>query len=146
MTTVRDILKSKGGEVLHVGPDASVQEALKVMAEHNVGALVVLDNGHLAGIISERDYARKIVLKGKTSLATPVSDIMSTRVVCARTDQSVEECMAIMTAKAIRHLPVLEHKKVIGVISIGDLVKAIIADQSFTIDQLAQYIQGAGAH
>ena len=144
MTTVRDILKVKGAQVHHINPEASVLDALKVMAEHNIGALVVLDNGQLIGIVSERDYARKIVLKGRTSLATPVREIMSSTVVCARTDQSVAECMAVMTTKALRHLPVLEHKKVVGLISIGDLVKSIIADQTFTIEQLAHYIQGAG--
>ncbi len=144
MTTVRDILKVKGAQVHHINPEASVLDALKVMAEHNIGALVVLDHGQLIGIVSERDYARKIVLKGRTSLATPVREIMSSTVVCARTDQSVAECMAVMTTKALRHLPVLEHKKVVGLISIGDLVKSIIADQTFTIEQLAHYIQGAG--
>lgn len=144
MTTVRDILKVKGAQVHHINPEASVLDALKVMAEHNIGALVVLDRGQLIGIVSERDYARKIVLKGRTSLATPVREIMSSTVVCARTDQSVAECMAVMTTKALRHLPVLEHKKVVGLISIGDLVKSIIADQTFTIEQLAHYIQGAG--
>ena len=143
MTTVRDILKVKGAQVHHINPEASVLDALKVMAEHNIGALVVLDHGQLIGIVSERDYARKIVLKGRTSLATPVREIMSSTVVCARTDQSVAECMAVMTTKALRHLPVLEHKKVVGLISIGDLVKSIIADQTFTIEQLAHYIQGA---
>ncbi len=143
MATVRDVLQVKGTQVHHISPEASVLDAMRVMAELNIGALVVLDKGHLSGIVSERDYARKIVLKGRTSLATPVREIMSTSVVCARIDQSVEECMAVMTARAIRHLPVLEHKKVVGLISIGDLVKSIIADQSFTIEQLAHYIQGA---
>ncbi len=143
MTTVRDILKIKGTQVHHVTPESSVLDALKVMAEHNIGALIVLDQGQLAGIVSERDYARKIILKGRTSLGTPVREIMSSRVVCARTDQNVEECMALMTQKSVRHLPVLEHKEVVGIISIGDLVKSIIADQSFTIEQLAHYIQGA---
>lgn len=141
-TTVRDILNTKGNKVDHIGPDATVRDALQRMAELNIGALVVMDGDRLAGIISERDYARKIVLKGRTSLDTSVRDIMSSRVICARLDQTAEECLAIMTAKAIRHLPVLEHKKVIGVISIGDLVKAIIANQSFVIEQLAHYIQG----
>lgn len=141
-TTVRDILKTKGSKVDHIGPDATVLDALRLMAELNIGALVVMDGERLAGIVSERDYARKIVLKGRTSLDTSVRDIMSSRVICARLDQTAEECLAIMTAKAIRHLPVLEHKKVVGVISIGDLVKAIIANQSFVIEQLASYIQG----
>jgi CBS domain-containing protein len=141
-TTVRDILSTKGNKVDHIGPDATVRDALQRMAELNIGALVVMEGDRLAGIISERDYARKIVLKGRTSLDTSVRDIMSSRVICARLDQTAEECLAIMTAKAIRHLPVLEQKKVVGVISIGDLVKAIIANQSFVIEQLASYIHG----
>lgn len=141
-TTVRDILKSKGNKVDGIGPEATVLDALKMMAELNIGALVVMDGDKLAGIISERDYARKIVLKGRTSLDTSVRDIMSSRVICATLDQTAEECLAIMTAKAIRHLPVLEQKRVVGLISIGDLVKAIIANQSFVIEQLASYIHG----
>ena len=142
MATVRDVLKRKGHDVYHVDPDASVLAALEIMAEHDIGALVVLDNGDLVGIITERDYAQKIVLKGRTSPATAVREIMSTRVICARPLQTVEECMAIMTAKAVRHLPVLEDKKVIGLVSIGDMVKSVIADQKFIIEQLEHYIQG----
>lgn len=142
MPTVRHVLSEKGRDVHHIRPDASVFEALKTMAEHRIGALVVLDDGHLAGIITERDYARKIALLGRTSPGTLVSEIMSTRVICARQDQTVEECMAVMTAKAVRHLPVLEHKKVVGIVSIGDMVKSIIADQKFIIEQLEHYIQG----
>lgn len=142
MATVRDILKTKGRAVHHVQPDATVLSALEIMAEHQVGALVVLDEGHLAGIITERDYARKIVLKGRTSPGTHVREIMSTKVICARLDQTVEECMAVMTTRAVRHLPVLEHKSVVGIVSIGDLVKCIIADQNFIIEQLEHYIQG----
>ena len=112
------------------------------MAKHQIGALVVIDGGNLTGIITERDYARKIVLKGRTSPSTLVREIMSTAVIYTRLDQTVEECMAIMTAKAVRHLPVLEHKKVIGLVSIGDLVKNVIADQKFIIEQLEHYIQG----
>ncbi len=142
MPTIRHVLSGKGREVRHIHPDASVLDALKLMAERNIGALVVLDDETLVGIISERDYARKIVLKGKTSLGTPVRDIMSTRVVCATLDQSVEECLAVMTAKAVRHLPILEHKRLVGIVSIGDLVKCVIADQKFTIEQLEHYVQG----
>ena len=108
MATVRDVLNRKGHDVYHVDPDASVLAALEIMAEHDIGALVVLDDGDLVGIITERDYAQKIVLKGRTSPTTAVREIMSTRVICARPLQTVEECMAIMTAKAVRHLPVLE--------------------------------------
>lgn len=142
MPTVRHVLDGKGRDLHHIRPDASVLEALKIMAEHNVGALVVLDNGALVGLITERDYARKIVLKGKTSPGTLVREIMSARVVCATLDQSVEECLAVMTAKAVRHLPVLEQKKLVGIVSIGDLVKSVIADQKFTIEQLEHYMQG----
>ena len=142
MTTVRHVLDEKGRGVHHVHPDVSVFDALKIMAENQIGALVVLDGDNLVGIISERDYARKIVLKGRTSVGTTVREIMSTKVICARLDQTVKECMAVMTAKTVRHLPVLEHKKVVGIVSIGDMVKSIIADQQFTIDQLEHYIQG----
>ena len=142
MPTVRHVLDEKGHGVHHVRPDASVLDALTIMAEHDVGALVVLNDGTLVGIITERDYARKIVLKGRTSPGTMVREIMSTRVTCARLDQTVEECMAVMTAKAVRHFPVLEHKELVGIVSIGDMVKCIIADQKFTIEQLEHYIQG----
>lgn len=142
MATVHHVLVRKGRHVHQIHPDAPVLEALRIMAEHNIGALVVSEGSHLAGIITERDYARKIILKGRTSPETPVRDIMSKTVICARLDQSVEECMAVMTARAVRHLPVLEHKQVIGIVSIGDLVKSIIDDKQFTIEQLEHYIQG----
>jgi CBS domain-containing protein len=142
MPTVRHVLNEKGHGVHHIRPDASVRDALAIMAEHNVGALVVLDGDNLAGIITERDYARKIVLKGRTSPSTTVREIMSTRVICARLDQTVEECMAVMTERTVRHLPVLEQKKVVGIVSIGDMVKCIIDDQKFTIEQLEHYFQG----
>ncbi len=142
MPTVRDVLTKKGHDVHHIRPDASVLDALRIMADHDIGALVVLDAGNLVGIISERDYARKVALKGRTSPATSVREIMSTSVICASLDQTVEESLAVMTAKAVRHLPVLEHKNVVGIVSIGDLVKSIIGDREFTIDQLGHYIQG----
>ncbi len=141
-TSIRSIVKSKGSTVHSIGPDTSVFEALKAMAEANVGALLVMDGDRLAGIVSERDYARKVILKGRSSLDTSVADIMSTRVICARPDQSVEECMGMMTAKAVRHLPVLENKEVVGIVSIGDLVKAIIGEQQHIIEQLESYIHG----
>jgi CBS domain-containing protein len=141
--TIRQILGQKGDTVHSIDPDATVFDALKLMAERNVGALVVLEENRLAGIISERDYARKIVLLGRQSPNTLVRDIMSTRVLCARPDQTVEDCMGMMTQKAVRHLPVLENKDVIGIVSIGDLVKAIIGEQQFMIEQLEHYIQGA---
>lgn len=142
MPTVRHVLNEKGRGVHHIHPDATVLDALKIMAGHDIGALVVMDGGDLVGIVTERHYARKIVLKGRTSPGTLVREIMSTRVLCARLDQTVEECMAIMTARAVRHLPVLENGSLVGIISIGDLVKSIIADQKFTIEQLEHYIQG----
>lgn len=140
MATVKQLLDEKGGEVLSIGPDASVYDAIKLMADRNVGSLIVLENGKLAGIVTERHYARNVFLKGKSSPNTTVREIMSERVVCARPEQSVEECMAVMTDKAVRHLPVLDKKKLIGVLSIGDLVKHIIRDQKFIIDQLEHYI------
>ena len=143
MTTVRHVLETKGRNVWSVSPDATVYEALKVMADNNVGALVVLAGDQLKGVISERDYARKVILKGKFSRETPVSEIMSTDVVTVRPEQSIEECMALMTDKRIRHLPVLEGEKLVGVISIGDVVKAIISDKEFTIKQLENYITGS---
>jgi len=142
MSTVRDILAKKGTTVHHIAPTASVLDALKVMASRNVGALVVLDGDHLAGIITERDYARKIMLMGRASPTTPVSEIMSRRVICARLEQTVSECMAVMTARSVRHLPVLKEKKIVGLVSIGDLVKSIIEDQQFVIEQLEHYIRG----
>lgn len=141
-TTIRNILSDKGGTVHGVSPETSVYDALRQMDNMNVGALVVMESDKLVGIVSERDYARKIVLKGRTSPDTPVSAIMSTKVLCARPEQTVEECMSLMTAKTVRHLPVLDHKSVVGIVSIGDLVKAIIGEQKFVIEQLENYIHG----
>ena len=142
MKTVRDILKVKGTEVWCVAPDATVFEALKRMAEKEVGALVVTEGTQVVGLISEREYARKIVLQGRTSPTTRVDEIMITPVVYTHLDQPIEECMALMTEKRTRHLPVIEAGKLAGMISIGDLVKAIIADQRFMIEQLVRYISG----
>jgi len=142
MKTVRDILKIKGRDVWSVTVGATVFEALRLMAEKEVGALLVMDDRRIAGIISERDYARKIVLLGRTSPNTRVEEIMSSHVVYTHPDQSIEECMAIMTDRRIRHLPVMEEGKLVGIISIGDLVKTIIAEQKFTIEQLERYISG----
>lgn len=142
MKTVRDILAVKGRNVWSVSAEATVFEALQRMAEKEVGALLVMDGDHVAGIISERDYARKVALLGRTSPNTQVNDIMTRRVAYTHLDQSIEECMAIMTDKRIRHLPVLENQKLVGIISIGDLVKSIIADQKFIIEQLERYISG----
>jgi CBS domain-containing protein len=142
MKRVRDILEVKGFSVWSIGPGASVFDALKLMAEKDVGALVVLDGDNLVGIISERDYARKIVLLGRASPTTQVREIMTTDVVCIDPEQNVNECMAVVTEKRIRHLPVLENGKLIGLISIGDLVKSIITEQQFIIEQLERYITG----
>jgi CBS domain-containing protein len=128
--------------LVSVGPDDTVFMALTLLSRHDIGALVVLEGGRLVGIFSERDYARKIILKGKTSKDTLVREIMSEKVSCVTLSQTVEECMALMTDKHIRHLPVLsEDNAVLGIISIGDLVKETISDQKFTIDQLVHYIQ-----
>ena len=140
MTTIKHVLDKKGHDVTFIHPDASVFGALRLMAEHNIGSLVVLEDDKLVGIIAERHYAREIVLKGKTSPGTLVRDIMSTKVICARPDQSVEECMAVMTARAVRHLPVLEHGGLVGIVSIGDMVKSVIGDQKFIIEQLEHCI------
>ena len=142
MITVQSILKSKGSKVHHVTPDASVFEALEVMARHNVGALVVMDGERVAGMISERDYARKVILVGKVSKDTPVRDIMSSNVVHVPPEASVEACMGVMTERRFRHLVVKDGEKLCGVISIGDVVKAVIDEQRFTIEQLESYISG----
>jgi CBS domain-containing protein len=142
MTTVKHVLDIKGHDVHFIHPDASVFDALKMMAENNIGSLVVLEDGKLVGIITERHYAREIVLKGRKSPGTLVRDIMSPKVICARPDQSVEECMAVMTARAVRHLPVIEHGRLVGIVSIGDMVKSVIGDQKFIIEQLEHYIHG----
>jgi CBS domain-containing protein len=142
MTTVKHVLDQKGHKVQFIHPDATVFDALKKMAENNIGSLVVLDDGKLVGIITERHYAREIVLKGRTSRGTLVQDIMSTEVICARPDQPVDECMAVMTAKGVRHLPVLERGQLVGIVSIGDMVKSVIGDQRFIIEQLEHFIHG----
>ena len=142
MMTIKHVLDLKGRDVHSIHPDATVFAALKAMAEKNVGSMAVVENGKLAGIITERHYAREIVLKGRTSPTTRVRDVMSVRVDVARPDQSVEECMAIMTAKAVRHLPVIENGRLAGIVSIGDMVKSVIGDQKFIIQQLEHYIHG----
>jgi CBS domain-containing protein len=143
MTTVKHVLDQKGYDVYFIHPDASVFDAIKMMAENNIGSLVVLDDGKLVGLIAERHYAREIILRGRTSRGTLVRDIMSKEVICARSDQPVEECMAVMTTKSVRHLPVLEHGRLVGIVSIGDMVKSVISDQKFMIEQLEHFIQGA---
>ncbi len=142
MTTVRQLLEQKGRNVWSIRPDATVFDAVKKMAEKDIGSLLVMDGEEVLGIITERHYARNVVLKGKASPVTPVRDIMETRVVAARPHDTVEQCMAIMTEKRVRHLPVLDREKLVGILSIGDLVKSIIGDQKFMIDQLEHYIHG----
>jgi len=142
MKTLRRVLESKGDQIFSIGPDASVFDALDEMSERGVGALIVLEDGKVIGIFSERDYARKIILVGKSSHETPVRDIMTARVVCARADLTLEECLALMTDKRIRHLPVMDGEDLVGVVSIGDLVKGIIEDQRFRISQLESYVSG----
>ena len=142
MQTVEDILGKKGSAVRSVAPNDTVLHALSVMAEHDIGGVVVLDGEKLVGILTERDYARRVVLLGRASRDVPVSEIMTSHVCCVSPDRTIEECMALMTDKRIRHLPVLDHKKVVGLISIGDVVKATIAEQEFEIAQLNSYITG----
>jgi CBS domain-containing protein len=142
MQTVRELLVRKGGQIWSVSPDSTVYEALQLMADRNVGAVLVRDAERLLGIVSERDYARQVVLKGKASRDTPVREIMTVRVVCIVPERTVEDCMALMTDKRIRHLPVLQDGKLVGVVSIGDIVKAVISEKQFRIEQLESYITG----
>jgi len=140
--TVRHLLEQKGRNVWTIGPDATVFDALAKMAEKDVGSLVVMDGEKLVGIVTERHYSRNVILKGKKSPTTVVSDIMERGVVHVRPEQSVELCMALMTEKRVRHLPVLEGQKVAGIVSIGNLLKGIISKQKFVIDELEHYIHG----
>ena len=140
MKKVKDILKTKGRDVWCIEPGASVYDAMKLMADKGIGALLVMEGPKLVGIISERDYARKIILQGRASRSTEVREIMTSRVVYTEPERNIEECMVLMTEKRIRHLPVVEGGQVSGIISIGDLVKAIIAEQKFIIEQLERYI------
>lgn len=142
MKTVNDILRIKGHAVWSTTPGATVYEALKAMAEKNVGALVVLDADTVVGIVSERDYARKVILQGRSSREIQVREIMTTEVYYVRPEQNIQECMAQMTEKRVRHLPALENGQLVGVISIGDVVKAVIADHESTIKHLEDYITG----
>lgn len=143
MTTIKQVLDSKGYDVLTVQPDDTVLHALELMASKNVGAVIVTQNDAPIGILTERDYARSVILKGRSSSTTPVRDIMSSDVIFVRPEQTVDECMAIMTDKRFRHMPVLQGEKLIGVVSIGDLVKSIIDQQELTIEQLREYIGGS---
>ncbi len=142
-TNVRQLLRAKGSQTWTVGPGESVFAALELMADKNVGALMVVDAGRLVGIFSERDYARKVILHGRASRDTAVREIMSAHVVTVGPEATVADCMVRMTERHIRHLPVVDGGELVGIVSIGDVVKAIISEQSFLIDQLQSYIQGA---
>ena len=142
MQHVKDILAHKGSDVWSVSPDITVFDALKIMSEKGTGSVLVMEGEKLIGIVTERDYVRKVVLHDKSSKDIAVREIMTRRVLCVSPERSVEECMALMTEQRARHLPVLDHKRVIGVVSIGDLVKAIMHDQQILIDQLQHYITG----
>ncbi len=141
MKLVRHILKTKGRAAWSIGPDEPVYAALQVMAEKNVGALVVMKDGKVAGIVSERDYARKIALKGKNSRETLVREIMTSPAICVTSDRTVEQCLALMTDKHIRHLPVVDDDQLVGLVSVGDLVKSVISSQKELILQLENFIQ-----
>ena len=140
MTNVRQLLEQKGRAIYSVAPEVPVLEAIRLMAQHHVGALLVMKGETLAGIVSERDYARKVILLGRSSSDTPVRDIMTSQVLTVTPDTTVERCMQLMTDKHVRHLPVTESGRVVGMISIGDLVKSVIAEQRETIEQLEHYI------
>jgi len=142
MKLVKHLLDSKGRDIISTVEDASVLDAIKMMAERSIGSLLVMDGDELKGIVTERDYARKVIVKGRSSKSTHVREIMTADVCTASTDQTVNDCMTIMTERRIRHLPVVENGKVLGLISIGDLVQAIISDQQEAIEQLEQYISG----
>jgi len=142
-TTVKQILSEKGHEIWSISPDTTVFDALKSMSEKGVGALVVLDDQKVVGVFSERDYARKVILEGKSSKDLPVEEIMTRRVVFVKPENTTDECMALMTDKHIRHLPVVVDDQLVGIISIGDVVKAIISQQELVIEQLENYITGS---
>jgi CBS domain-containing protein len=142
MKTVEQLLEGKPGGIIAIAPNASVLDALKLLAEKNVGAILVMEGQRLAGIISERDYARKVALKGKSSADTPVSEVMTKSVICVSLTHTNEDCMGLMTQKHIRHLPVVDGERVLGMLSIGDLVKDMISEQQFIISQLESYIHG----
>ncbi len=142
MKLIQHLLEAKGGELISIKPDASGLDAIKLMAEKGIGSLVVTEGESLKGIVTERDYARKVIIKGRASDSTAISEIMTTDVVTASSDQTVQQCMAIMTKIKCRHLPVVDDGHLVGMISIGDLVQAIIADQQEEIEQLESYISG----
>lgn len=140
--SIRDVLKSKGNDVFSIGAEETVYKALELMAAENVGALLVKENDQVVGILTERDYARKVILEGRSSLKTAINNIMTTKVLYATPEMSVEEGLALMSDKRCRHLPVFEDKELVGMVSIGDLVKANVAEKEFMINQLEHYILG----
>lgn len=142
MASIKSVLKKKGSQVWAVQPETPIIDALKLMADHDIGAVLVMQGEQAVGILSERDYARKVVLKGKTSRATPVREIMSAPVISVRPQQSIEECMSLMARKHIRHLPVIENQKVTGMISIGDVMSAIIAEREHELERMEQAARG----
>jgi len=142
MKTVKQLLQDKGSTVHTVYPDAIVFESLQIMSDRNIGALVVIEGDEVVGLLSERDYTRKGILKGRAAKDTPVRDMMKTPVICVSPEQSVDACIAIMTEKRVRHLPVLQNGQLRGIVSIGDVLKTTIEDQQFTIEQLEHYISG----
>lgn len=144
MTTLRDVIRKKGGEVYSVSPETTVFEAMKLMADRNTGALLVINNGKVEGILSERDCVRRVELHGRTVNDTTVSDIMTSKVLYGQSGQSIEECVAIMIDKSIRHLPVFENDELIGLISTRDVLKEMVDEQKFMISQLEHYITGGG--
>jgi CBS domain-containing protein len=141
METAAGLLRHKGAAIFSVDPDAPVLEAIRLMADHSVGALLVMREQRLLGVVSERDYARKVILRGCASSETPVRQIMSSPVLTVRPEQTVRECMQLMTERRVRHLPVLERERVLGVLSIGDLVRAVLEEQQQTIEDLERYIR-----
>ena len=144
MKTVRDLLAGKSRDVWSIGPDQTVYDAIALMSERGIGAVLVLDGAELVGILSERDYARRVILKGKASRETQVREIMTTNLISVTHERTIEDCMAIMTTSRIRHLPVLHEGKLAGILSIGDIVKAMISDKQAHIDQLEDYIKTGG--
>lgn len=144
MKTVRDLLAGKSSEVWSIGPDATVYDAIALMSERGIGAVLVLEGGKLVGILSERDYARRVILKGKASRETPVREIMTTQLIHVTHERTIEDCMSIMTTSRIRHLPVVHEDRLAGILSIGDIVKAMISDKQAQIEQLEDYIKTGG--
>lgn len=140
MTTVKQLLDFKGHDIVSIEPDRTVYEAIERLAERRIGALLVIENNKLVGLFSERDYARKVVLKGKSSKDTPVRDVMTLDLICVKPEASVDECMTLMTEERVRHLPVLDKGELVGIVSIGDAIRQIISERDFTIRQLEQYI------